>query len=74
MRKKYIRFVLSLFLGILVLGTFVDTTEARRRGPVSPEIPEEQRPSAALPWIVGIAMGAVTVFVALKPARRTHMD
>lgn len=76
MRKNFTRILFSLLLGILVLGTFIDNADAkpRRRGPVSPAIPEEQRPFGALPWIVGIGMGAVTVFVSLKPAKRTHMD
>ena len=76
MRKNVVRVILSFLLGLLVLTMFLDSAEARsrRRGPVSQAIPEEQRPMAALPWIVGIGMGVVTILVALKPAKRTHLD
>ena len=75
MRKKVIRLFLFLVMGLILTTILADNAEARRsRRPTSPAIPEDQRPSTALPWIVGIGMGAVTVFVALKPAKRTHMD
>ena len=76
MRKNIARFILTLLLAVTVCTLFSDSSEARsrRRGPVSSAIPEDSRPMAALPWIVGVAMGVVTTFVALKPAKRTHLD
>ena len=37
-------------------------------------IPEDQRPSAVIIWLVGIGLGAVTVLAAFKNAKRSHLD
>ena len=75
MRKNIIRFLLPVVLGLVIMTTCPDSAQARRnRGPVSPAIPEEQRSSPIVPWGVGVVMGAITIMVALKPAKRTHMD
>lgn len=77
MRKKMLRLLLLLAVGLIFTFALANSAQAQRgrqRGPVSPAIPEDLRPSSVLPWFVSIGMGALTIFVAIKPAKRTHMD
>ena len=69
--------VLALLLGLALLGgMLVSPAAARRREPAKVEkgIPEEDRPWAGIPWVVGIVLGGGAVAVSLKNAKRTHLD
>ncbi len=50
------------------------TAQSRRRKKVSAAIPEDQRPSTAFPWFVGIILSAGVVVISLKNAKRSHLD
>jgi len=71
------RMMLLLVVGALWLGTLAQPVQAQhRRGPRSAPsgIPEDQRPSRTLPWVVGGVLSAGAVLVGLKNAKRTHLD
>lgn len=37
-------------------------------------IPEDQRPWPGTPWLVGTVLAVGAIAVAIKPAKRTHLD
>jgi len=79
MRNKRITRFTAIILGLMVL--FFAATDAangqpsrRGRQRYTVEIPEDDRPWAGKPWLVGVVLGVGAIFIALKNARRSHLD
>lgn len=57
---------------------FAEPARAQRRAPVASRasrvIPEDQRPWPGKPWLAGIVLGLATIAIALKNAKRSHLD
>ena len=80
MRKRLITGCVAGLIGMLMVLTVSQSpleAQLRSRG-VQPigecAIPEDKRPWAGIPWLVGTVLAAGTVVVALKPAKRSHLD
>jgi len=62
-------------VSILCWSILLAPAYAAQPGPAPGEsIPEEDRPWAGLPWLIGIALAGVTIMVSLKNAKRSHLD
>ena len=76
MNKTLSNGILIALVLILMLSVIVDPANAARlpKRPTDPVISEDARSWAGIPWAVGIILGAGAILVALKNAKRTHMD
>ena len=79
MRNRRITRFTAIFLGLMVL--FFAAADAangqpnrRGKGRYTVEIREDDRPWAGKPWLVGVVLGTGAVLIALKNARRSHLD
>ena len=74
------RVILLVTAIILTWSLLAPTASAQPRRPGAPApqtsfaIPEQKRPWAGLPWIVGIGLTVATLLVAFKNSKRTHLD
>jgi len=61
---------------MVVLTVLQSPLEAQRQSPSASHfaIPESQRPWAGKPWLVGTVLSAGAVLIALKSAKRSHLD
>ena len=73
-----------LLAAIFLLGLWVGRDGAAAQGPrrprrsqaptVSRSIPEDKRPWAGMPWLVGLVLTAGALVVGFKNSKRTHLD
>ena len=80
MRKRFIagcvEGLVGMLMGLTVLQSPLEA-QPRPQGiqPVSDiAIPESKRPWAGMPWLIGSVLAVGTVVVALKSAKRSHLD
>lgn len=80
MRKRFIAGCVAGMVGMLMVLTVLQSpleaqNRSRQNQPVNEfAIPESQRPWAGLPWLIGTVLAGGAVVVALKSAKRSHLD
>ena len=76
MKNKCITRFIAVLLGLMVLFfVAVDPAGAQSNNDYTVEIRrDEHRPWAGKPWVVGLILSAGAVFIALKNAKRSHLD
>jgi len=81
MNKKFLlRLVLIAVVFLLTLTLCLNTCAAQAsysqpgKPPATKSIPQNQRPWAGTPWLVGMVLTAGAVVVGLKNSKRTHLD
>lgn len=80
MRKRLITGCVAGLVGMLMVLTVLQSpleaqSRSRQNQPVSEfAIAEDKRPWAGMPWLVGTVLAVGAVLVAIKPAKRGHLD
>lgn len=78
MRKQLRGIKLAVMIAMALLLCVYSSASAQRsrRGPQTPTtaIPEDQRPSKVIPWVLGGVFTLGSVLLGLKNAKRTHLD
>lgn len=80
MRKRLLAGWVAGLVGMLMVLTVLQSpleaqSRSRRNQPVSEfAIPEDKRPWAGMPWLVGTVLAGGAVLIALKPSKRSHFD
>ena len=71
------RILLTLVCGVVLSLGWPGTIEARpaaKPAAARNSIPEAKRPWAGKPWLAGALLTVVALLVAVKSARRSHLD
>ncbi len=69
------RFAVMMLAAFMFTGVFMaDSCYAAPKKTGVSSIPEENRPSTAAPWFMGITLSAGAVVVGVKNSKRTHLD
>lgn len=64
--------IVIALVGMICSPVEAAKNDAQEQAPY--EIPEDKRPWAGLPWIIGGVLSAGAVAVGFKNAKRTHLD
>ena len=75
MKQKIYKSIIVLCIALFINTTIISgNAYAQQDQQRSKAIPEDDRPSAAGPWLVGIILSAGAIVVGLKNSKRTHLD